>query len=121
METTETTEVAETDTHLDECVMPIREYKGQRVITLADIDRVHKRPEGTARKRFNDSRKHFIEGEDMFTVEPSEIRTVGLNRPQGGTPEKMILLTESGYLMVAKSLTDDLAWRVQTGSGSSDK
>ena len=122
METTETVEAPETDTHLDECVMPIREYKGQRVITLADIDRVHKRPEGTARKRFNDSRKHFIEGEDMFTISPDEFRRAfGEHSMDLRQQNNVILLTESGYLMVVKSLTDDLAWRVQTGSGSSDK
>ena len=31
----------------------VKEYQGTRVVTLADIDRVHKRPPGTARKRFN--------------------------------------------------------------------
>ena len=53
----------------------IKEYKGQRVVTFKDIDRVHKRPEGTARKRFNDNKRHFIEGEDYFKICASEIRT----------------------------------------------
>ena len=30
----------------------IKEYQGQRVVTFRDIDQVHGRPEGTARKRF---------------------------------------------------------------------
>lgn len=34
----------------------IKEYKGQRVVTFRDIDIVHKRPEGTARKKFNINR-----------------------------------------------------------------
>lgn len=37
----------------------IKEYNGQRVVTLKDIDSVHKRLEGTARKRFNDNKKTF--------------------------------------------------------------
>ena len=94
--------------------LKVKEYKGNRVVTLKDIDAVHGRPEGTARKRFNDNKKHFIEGEDFFVVnQPSEIRTLGLTRPQGGTPSSIILITESGYLMLAKSLTDDLSWEVQ--------
>ena len=94
--------------------LKIKEYKGQRVVTFRDIDTVHGRPEGTARKRFNDNRKHFIEGEDFFIVnQPSEIRTLGITRPQGGTPSSIILLTENGYLMLVKSLTDDLSWEVQ--------
>lgn len=91
-----------------------KEYNGQRVVTFKDIDTVHERPDGTARKRFNDNKKHFIEGEDFYVLDqPSEIRTLGIERPQGGTPDKVLLVTESGYLMLVKSLTDDLAWEVQ--------
>ncbi len=92
----------------------VKEYKGRRVVTFKDIDTVHERTDGTARKRFNDNRKHFVEGEDYFVLsQPSEIRTLGIERPQGGIPEKITLITESGYLMLVKSFTDDLAWDVQ--------
>ena len=94
--------------------LSIKEFNGQRVVTFKDVDSVHERPDGTARKRFNDNKKRFIEGEDFYTLsQPSEIRTLGLERPQGGFPEKVILITESGYLMLVKSFTDDLAWKVQ--------
>lgn len=94
--------------------LQIKEFNGQRVVTFKDIDAAHERPEGTARKRFNDNKKHFIEGVDYYELnQPSEIRTFGFERPQGGTPQKVILVTESGYLMIAKSLTDDLSWDVQ--------
>ncbi len=92
----------------------VKEFSGQRVVTFKEIDAVHGRPDGTARKRFNDNREHFIEGEDFFVLnQPSEIRTLGIQRPQGGTPESVTLITESGYLMLVKSFTDDLAWKVQ--------
>lgn len=92
----------------------VKEYRGQRVVTFKDIDAVHRRPDGTARKRFNDNREHFVEGEDYFVLnQPSEMRTLGIQRPQGGTPEVVTLMTESGYLMLVKSFTDDLAWKVQ--------
>lgn len=94
--------------------LPVREYHGRRVITFRDIDCVHQRVSGTARKRFNDNRKHFIEGTDFFIVnQPSEICTLGITRPQGGTPDSVVLVTESGYLLLVKSFTDDLAWTVQ--------
>ncbi len=100
--------------HIGNSDISIKEYNGQRVVTLKDIDMVHGRPDGTARKRFNDNRNHFIEGEDFFVItQPSEIRTLGLERPQGGVPEKVVLATEQGYLMLVKSFTDDLAWDVQ--------
>lgn len=92
----------------------VKEYKGRRVVTFRDIDAVHQRPEGTARKRFNDNKAHFVADVDYFVIEqPSEIRTLGITRPQGGTPEQIIIVTESGYLMLVKSFTDDLAWQVQ--------
>ena len=88
----------------------IKEYQGQRVVTFRDIDQVHGRPEGTARKRFNENRRHFIDGTDFFSItQPSEIRTLGIKRPQGGAPGSITLLTETGYLMLVKSFTDELA------------
>lgn len=99
---------------IQETEIRVKEYRGKRVVTFRDIDMVHQRPEGTARKRFNDNRKHFISGVDFFVLnQPSEIRTLGIERPQGGIPEKIALITESGYLMLVKSFTDDLAWKVQ--------
>lgn len=94
--------------------LAVKEYEGKRVVTLKEIDAVHQRPDGTARKRFNDNKEHFIEGEDFFRIDqPSEIRTLGITRPQGGIPESVILITESGYYMLVKSFTDDLSWTVQ--------
>ena len=92
-----------------------KEYQGQRVVTLKDIDLVHNRPEGTARKRFSDNREHFIEGTDFYKVKCSEVRPFfGQTLPNGFNPNAdIILITESGYLMLVKSFTDDLAWEVQ--------
>ena len=93
--------------------LPIKEYNGKRVVTLKEIDAVHERPEGTARKRFHDNRKHFIEGVDYFQVCASEIRTHKIMDLSPKTHEDITLITESGYLMLVKSFTDDLAWTVQ--------
>ena len=93
---------------INQAAISIKEYSGKRVVTFKDIDTVHHRPEGTARKRFNDNKKHFVEGEDYFKIQPSEIRTVGIASPNGG-----IVVTESGYYMLVKSFTDELSWDVQ--------
>lgn len=92
--------------------MPVVEYRGQRVVTVAMIDQVHERPDGTAKRNFNENRIRFVEGEDYFLVprsEADEIRTFGIEVPNRG----LIVFSESGYLMLVKSLTDDLAWEVQ--------
>lgn len=94
--------------------LTVKEYHGQRIVTLKEVDAVHQRPYGTARRNFNTNKDHLREGEDFFTIDqPDEIRSLGFERPQGGIPEKVTLITESGYLMLVKSFTDDLAWDVQ--------
>ncbi len=100
---------------INEYEFPIREYNGQRVVTFKDIDAVHGRAAGTARKRFNDNREHFIEGVDFFKTTCSEVRPFfGQTPPNGFNPNADItLMTESGYLMLVKSFTDELAWDVQ--------
>lgn len=91
----------------------VKEFRGQRVVTFKDIDTVHERPEGTARKRFNDNKKRFIDGEDYFKISASEFRTHFNPAYSKQATEDITLITEQGYLMVTKSLTDDLSWKVQ--------
>ncbi len=87
----------------------IKELKGQRVITFKDIDTVHGRTSGTAKRNFYKNKIFMIEGEDYIVRNSYQARNeFGINAPNG-----LILITESGYLMIAKSLTDDLAWQVQ--------
>lgn len=95
--------------------LEIKEWQGQRVITFKDVDRVHKRPEGTASRNFKSNRKHFISNVDYFQITRKEFGTkfVPNSKLEGNPNLTVILLTESGYLMLAKSLTDDLAWDVQ--------
>lgn len=93
--------------------MQIREYNGQRVVTFKDIDTVHQRTDGTARRNFRQNKKHFIEGEDYVIVHRNnsmdEIRPLDIPIP----PKGITLITESGYLMLVKSFNDDLSWKVQ--------
>ena len=104
--------------HIGNADISIKEYKGERVVTFKDIDMVHERPDGTARKIFSDNRKHFVEGKDYFVLKPSDLENTGLSEKQ--TLENIVLknfgialITERGYLMLVKSFTDDLAWKVQ--------
>lgn len=93
--------------------LTVKEYKGQRVVTLKEVDEVHQRPEGTAGRNFRTNRDHFIEGTDYFAIDLTndEIRRqFGAGKNAGRT---LTVVTESGYLMLVKSFTDDLAWTVQ--------
>lgn len=46
----------------------IKEYNGQRVVTFKDIDEVHQRPEGTAKRNFSENKNRFIKDIDYFEV-----------------------------------------------------
>ena len=99
--------------HIVNADICIKEYKGQRVVTFKDIDTVHQRAAGTANKRFLDNKKRFVDGEDFFTVSNSEIRKSLIFPISDNDFADKTLITESGYLMLVKSFTDDLAWEVQ--------
>lgn len=92
--------------------MAIKEYNGQRVLTFKDIDKAHGRPDGTAGRAFRANRKHFIQNVDFYCVKPSDIQNDEIRRSEINN-RGTIMITESGYLMLAKSFTDDLAWTVQ--------
>ncbi|MFZ1325955.1 MAG: ORF6N domain-containing protein [Candidatus Contendobacter sp.] len=100
----------------NEVEIPYLTYRGQPVLTFALIDKVHNRVEGTARKRFCDNRKRFIEGEDYFYLADSESLSVFRTSHPGilkDAANEITLITESGYLMLVKSFTDDLSWQIQ--------
>lgn len=99
--------------HVGNSDIAIKEYKGKRVVTFKDIDAVHERPDGTARRNFNTNKKRFVEGEDFFVVGSDEIRTSRIIPISDNDFMDKTLITESGYLMLVKSFTDDLAWKVQ--------
>lgn len=94
--------------------LPVVEFNGQRVVTLTMVDKVHERPEGTAGRNFRENRERFIDGEDFFQTSSDAIRRNNPDAiPAALHRNDVVLLTESGYLMLVKSLTDDLAWKVQ--------
>ena len=90
--------------------LTVKVYQNQRVVTFKDIDMVHERPKGTANRNFRENKDKFIENEDYFYLAQSqnnEIRVLEI--PNRG----ITVVTEQGYLMLARSFTDDLAWDVQ--------
>lgn len=94
--------------------LSVKEFKGQRVVTFKDIDMLHERVEGTAKRNFSDNKKHFIKNVDYYELSKSDVGTdFVLSYGFDKKAPKGILITESGYLMLVKSLQDDLAWKVQ--------
>ena len=93
-------------------------YRDVRVITLAQMDEVHERPEGTAGRTFRAHRDKLIEEEDYYCVPLREVTTLNVDASKYASCD-LIVLSESGYLMLVKAFRDDLAWEVQRALVSS--
>jgi hypothetical protein len=56
--------------------VPVIHYRGQRVITLAQMDTLHHRAKGTAKRNFAEHRNKLIVGEDYFRIGSGELAEV---------------------------------------------
>lgn len=101
---------------INNTTLSIKEWNGQRVVSFKDIDLVHKRPDGTARKAFNRNRKHLVENEDYFIIKPkdvdSNIRCKNINIKEL-SPRGAIHLTNKGYLLLISAFDDELTWIIK--------
>ncbi len=95
--------------------IPYLTYSGQPVLTFAQIDDLHGKPEGSSRKRFSDNRKRFIENEDFYAVDSKSLSVLRTDYPGlfSEAAQHAILMTESGYLMLTKVFNDDRSWQIQ--------
>lgn len=98
---------------INDYALPVKEYQGQRVVTLREIDEIHGRPSGTAGRNFRKNKKHFIEGKHYFKVYFDEIRRGKVSGISSRIHSDIYVFTMMGYLMLTKSFTDDLSWRIQ--------
>ena len=94
--------------------LPVVEYKGEPVVTFKMIDQVHEIPSGSSKRNFTRNKKRFIESRHFYKIGRDEYDTdlwecFGFSK----FAATGILLTERGYLLISKTLTDDLAWEVQ--------
>ena len=93
----------------------IKEYKKERVITAWDIGKVHNRDVGEINKIFNRIKDKFILNEDYFILKIKDFserfKTIQDFIPNN--VKEIVLFTESGYLMLVKTFTDDLSWDIQ--------
>jgi hypothetical protein len=87
-------------------------YRGEPVATFAQIDRAHKRPDGTAKRNFNENKDRFAEGVDFIELTSDEIRTMSVMGAFPPRTARGTIITRRGYLKLVKSLNDDLAWAV---------
>lgn len=93
----------------------VKEYEGLRVVTVWDIAKVHDREVKRINEIFKNNIDKFILKEDYFFLTPNEF-SGSFKTAQNFIPnnvKEIPLFTESGYLMLVKTFTDDLSWDIQ--------
>lgn len=93
----------------------MKEYEGLRVVTAWDIAKVHNREVKRINEIFKNNIDKFILKEDYFFLTPNEF-SGSFKTAQNFIPnnvKEIPLFTESGYLMLVKTFTDDLSWDIQ--------
>ena len=95
--------------------MTIKEWNGERVVTAYDIAELHERDVKRVTEQFKNNKDKLILGEDYFVLKRDEISKSLISTLEKLPPNlnELILFTESGYLMLVKTFTDDLSWKIQ--------
>lgn len=94
-------------------------YRDVPVVSLGMVDELHERSAGTAKRNFKENKHRFVDGEDFFLVRKDEYDAQGgrnsspLQEQFDKGANEIYLITETGYLMLVKSFTDELSWKIQ--------
>lgn len=104
---------------VNEQELMIKEYEGQRVVTMWDIARLHNVPANNIRTNFKRNMQHLIEGEDFFLLDKGDdfVSTLSgngeMNQQTINRAKDIPVFTEAGYLLMTKPMTDEISWKVQ--------
>lgn len=100
---------------INEHDIKIVEYNNQRVLSSSEIAKAHNLENRNVKENFNNNKKYLIENEDYFILTKVDYElTYNEKLPKYyNAIKEIILFTEQGYLMIARTFTGDLAWRVQ--------
>ena len=93
----------------------VKEYEGLRVVTAWDIAKVHNREVREITQNFNYVKDKLLKNEDYFLVNKEKISEskILIQDFIPNNVKEIPLFTESGYLMLVKTFTDDLSWDIQ--------
>ena len=93
----------------------LKEYNGERVVTAWDIAELHERDVKVVNQQMRNNINKFIENEDYFIISRTNIpKSISLTLENNAPNLKeIILFTESGYLLLTKTFTDERSWNIQ--------
>jgi|GEM_PF-577023 len=93
----------------------LKEYNGERIVTAWDIAELHERDVKVINQQMRNNIDKFIENEDYFIISRNNIpKSISLTLENNAPNLKeIILFTESGYLLLTKTFTDERSWNIQ--------
>lgn len=93
----------------------VKEYNGERVVTAWDIAKIHEKDVNEITKNFNRNRETFDLNEDYFVLHREEFfdRFKIVQDFIPNNVKEIILFTQSGYLLLTKTFSDKLSWKIQ--------
>ena len=91
-----------------------KEYSEERVITAWDIAKLHKREIREINQNFKYIKDRLKFGEDYYVVTRDYAESNQMIQEfLPNNVKEIILFTETGYLMLVRTLNDDLSWEIQ--------
>ena len=96
-------------------ILRVVEYKGEKVISSYDIARLHNKEVKRVNEQFERNKERLKEGIDYFLISVEEFAVVDSDHKISSKSRHKFerLFTERGYLKLVKSFKDDLSWEVQ--------
>lgn len=93
----------------------LKEYNGERIVTAWDIAELHERDVKVINQQMRNNIDKFIENEDYFVISRNNIpKSISLTlKNNAPNLKEIILYTESGYLLLTKTFTDERSWNIQ--------
>jgi hypothetical protein len=99
--------------------LTVKEYDGQRVVTLWDIARLHGADVRHVRMNFENNKKYLTEGKHYHLLDKQDAVAVNIIDSNEidyhvlNAVKNIPVFTRAGYLMMAKPMKGALAWKVQ--------
>lgn len=92
----------------------VKEYKGERVVTVYDISELHGREVKKINQQFKRNKEKFVEEKDFFQLKRGELNKkcffIGFSKFSNNEFE--YIFTESGYLKLIKTFRNNLEYKI---------
>ena len=94
----------------------VKEYNGERVVTAWDIAKIHEREISKINENFKYNINRFTKNKDYYVLKRSEFSESDFPIQEfiPNNVKEIILFTQLGYLLLTKTFTDDLSWKIQS-------